>query len=87
MPLTKPTIKRSTRRPASKTGAGRLSNSQLLKLAAKHKPPQAWYDQQDDPTKPAPAGPLNDTCRKDEEKELTACLKQLQRRRATPSVA
>jgi hypothetical protein len=32
------------------------------------------------------AGPLNDTARKDVEKKLTACLKQLQRH-VTPSVA
>jgi hypothetical protein len=30
-----------------------MTNARLLKLAAKHRPPQSWYDEQDDPTKPA----------------------------------
>jgi hypothetical protein len=39
-------------RTPSKPRARRLSNAELLKLAAKNQPPQHWYDEQADPTKP-----------------------------------
>ena len=61
MSLTKPAAKRPVRKPASKAGSARLSNAQLLKLAAKNKPPQAWYDEQANPTKPATAGERSST--------------------------
>jgi hypothetical protein len=32
-----------------------LSNAQLLKLAAKQRPPQSWYEESVDPTKPQSA--------------------------------
>jgi hypothetical protein len=35
-----------------KAAARPLNNARLLKLAAKHRPPQSWYDEQVDPTKP-----------------------------------
>jgi hypothetical protein len=41
---------------AKKKPTKRLSNDQLLKLAAKRRPPQSWYDEKDDPTQPAPKG-------------------------------
>ena len=44
----------TTKTPSKKRPAKRLSNAQLLKLAAKRRPPQSWYDQTIDPTKPAP---------------------------------
>jgi hypothetical protein len=40
------------RKPAAKAPARPLSHAQLLKLAAKHRPPQSWYDETIDPTKP-----------------------------------
>ena len=40
------------RRP-KKTAA--LTHAQLLKLAARNRPPQSWYDEQIDPTKPEPS--------------------------------
>jgi hypothetical protein len=36
----------------AKPSARALSSAALLKLAAKHRPPQRWYDEQADPTKP-----------------------------------
>jgi hypothetical protein len=51
-----------TKQPARKSSKGRLkpvgrhlSNADLLKLAAKQRPPQSWYDDQPDPTKPSPS--------------------------------
>jgi hypothetical protein len=43
------------RNTAVKRPARRLSNASLLKLAAKRRPPQRWYDEQTDPTKPEPS--------------------------------
>lgn len=34
------------------TGATKLSNQELLKLAAKNRPPQAWYDEAVNPFEP-----------------------------------
>jgi hypothetical protein len=39
--------------PSRKRPIKPLSNAQLLKLAAKKRPPQSWYEEQIDPTKPA----------------------------------
>ena len=36
-----------------KTSARPMSNDRLLKLAAKNQPPQSWYEERVDPTKPA----------------------------------
>jgi hypothetical protein len=52
MPISKHPAKKASR-PRPKYAAKELSNAELLKLAAKHHPPQAWYDEQIDPTKPA----------------------------------
>ena len=45
--------KSKPQKPASSTER-KLSNAELLKLAQKHKPPQAWYDEGTDPFKPKP---------------------------------
>jgi hypothetical protein len=50
MPSTKAPSKPAHRKPAK---ARRLSNATLLKLAARHRPPQTWYEDQTDPTQPA----------------------------------
>jgi hypothetical protein len=52
MPSTKQQIKKAPKKRISPPGK-RLSNTALLKLAAGHRPPQEWYDDQADPTKPA----------------------------------
>jgi hypothetical protein len=44
--------KKLPRKKARKASAKPLTNAELLKLAAKHRPPQSWYDEQIDPTKP-----------------------------------
>jgi len=44
-------VKRSSKK-AAKPRARRLSNAKLLKLAAKHRPPQAWFDATDLPFTP-----------------------------------
>jgi hypothetical protein len=41
---------------APKRSTEPISNARLLKLAAKRRPPQSWYDDQTDPTKPATLG-------------------------------
>jgi hypothetical protein len=38
---------------AGKRSHRKLSNAKLLKLAAKHRPPQSWFEQTDVPFKPA----------------------------------
>jgi hypothetical protein len=52
MPSMKQSVKKASRAPA-KPAAKQLSNAELLKLAARNRPPQKWYDEQVDPTKPA----------------------------------
>jgi len=54
MPSTKQQIKKAPKKRISPPEK-RLSNAALLKLAARHRPPQQWYDDQVDPTKPAPS--------------------------------
>jgi hypothetical protein len=51
----KTTRKKSQRPTSAKARVRPLSNARLLKLAAKSRPPQSWYDETIDPTKPAPA--------------------------------
>jgi len=48
-----PTGKKRKRTVATKTLVQRLPNPKLLKLAAKHRPPQSWFDQSDVPFTPA----------------------------------
>jgi len=43
---------RPARRKAVKSPLKRLSNTKLRKLAAKHRPPQSWFDQTDLPFTP-----------------------------------
>ena len=52
MPSTATRAKRKKKARKPKARARRLTHSQLLKLAAKHRPPQSWYDEQIDPMKP-----------------------------------
>jgi len=40
-------------KPKAKAASKVLTNSELLKLAGKNRPPQSWYDDQTDPTQPA----------------------------------
>ncbi len=49
------TTQPSKKQPKSRVKASdkQLSNAELLKLAVKNRPPQAWYDDESDPTKPA----------------------------------
>jgi hypothetical protein len=54
MPLVKREANRLRKKPA-KSPAKKLSNAALLKLAARHRPPQEWYDDETDPTRPAPS--------------------------------
>jgi hypothetical protein len=44
-------LKRATRKKTRKH-TQKLSNAQLLKIAARSRPPQSWYDETTDPTKP-----------------------------------
>lgn len=49
------TPKLPPKRPANAKRAGRpaqLSNQALLKLAAKNRPPQSWYDETENPLQP-----------------------------------
>jgi hypothetical protein len=40
-----PKATKPRKKPAAKRPSRPLSHAQLLKLAAKHRPPQSWYDE------------------------------------------
>jgi len=51
-----PLVKREASQPRKKraeSAVKKLSNADLLKLAARHQPPQEWYEDATDPTRPA----------------------------------
>ena len=57
MATTQKTVKRPRKASKPRTpkkAAAPLTHAQLLKLAARNRPPQSWYDEQVDPTKPEP---------------------------------
>jgi hypothetical protein len=49
---TSTTKKSAARKAAPKRPRRKLSNAQLLKLAARSRPPQSWFDDTTDPTRP-----------------------------------
>jgi len=52
MPTPAAKTSRKRAKASSKARLRPLPNAALLKLAAKHRPPQSWYDENIDPTKP-----------------------------------
>lgn len=48
-PRTKPSKRTAARKAVAKAP---LSNARLLKLAKNNRPPQKWYDENDDPFQP-----------------------------------
>jgi hypothetical protein len=52
MASTTPTVPRGKGKPA-KSKRTPPNNAKLLKLAAKNRPPQRWFDETTDPTVPA----------------------------------
>jgi len=45
--------KKRPKKTSPKRRAKPLTNAELLKLVAKHRPPQSWYGEEIDPTVPA----------------------------------
>lgn len=53
--VAKPKARKESVRKGESVGKGESAvgrRERLLKLAAKNRPPQSWYDETDDPTKP-----------------------------------